>query len=169
MGEWFQSYEREVKDELPVFVSNVFLLGAFDLKLSKSLAREFLSRVLLTKSIFSWHFGQECYVTKGYFVSKLSLCWQYVCIFFRNHFTDNWMKLVVFIVKLWNYLELVLSKKERWQNSKSWGRFLKCLNKSTTLSRFTNFITPFSTNVPLFNKCTHWKYIPEVFWGFQGI
>ena len=146
------------------------MFGAFDLKPSKSLAREFLSRVLLTKSIFSWHFGQKCYVTKGYFVSKLSLCWQCVCMFFRNHFTDNWMKLVVFIVKLWNYLELVLSKKERWQNSKSWGRFLKCLNKSTTLSRFTNLLRHFqpmchfSTNAPTENI---YRRFSEVFRGYS--
>lgn len=77
---------RSVKDESPVFVINVFLFGAFDLKLSNSLqlllARGFFCQDYLYQNMFSLNFGQECYVTKSFFVSELSLCWQYVCIFF---------------------------------------------------------------------------------------
>ena len=47
---------RGVKDESPVFVINVFLFGAFDLKLSNSLqlllARGFFVKITFTKICF---------------------------------------------------------------------------------------------------------------------
>ena len=169
MGEWFQSYERGVKDESPVFVINVFLVGAFDLKPSNSLqfflARGFLSRLPLPKYVFIKFWSRMLRHKEFLCIWIITLLAIYLYILWNN-FTNNWMKLGGFILNLLTCLRLALSEKVCWQNSKSWDMFLKCLNTSTTLSRFTKLY------YLIFNQCSTFISLenrkPEVSF-FQGI